>query len=57
MLKEDNVREGFFERGEFETVRDELPVELKGIVAIAFYTGWRIPALRDPAAAVGSGGP
>jgi integrase len=44
MLSEDNVRNGFFERGEFEDVRDALPGALRGVAIFAFYTGWRIPS-------------
>src|SRR4030067_2296072 len=41
MLKEDNVREGFFEHGEFMALRAALPVHLKAVVTLAFYTGMR----------------
>jgi integrase len=42
MLREDNVRTGFFERDEFEAVRSALPEPLRGVVAFAYLTGWRI---------------
>jgi integrase len=42
MLMERNVRTGFFERAEFEAVRDALPQPLRGIVTFAYFTGWRI---------------
>jgi integrase len=42
MLRENNTRTGFFERHEFEAVRDKLPVHLRPIVTFAFLTGWRI---------------
>jgi integrase len=41
MLKENNVRKGFFEHAEFEAVRDALPSYLKGLVTFAYKTGWR----------------
>ena len=41
MLKENNTRKGFFEKGEFFAVRDNLPNYLKGYVTFAFKTGWR----------------
>jgi integrase len=42
MLQEDNVRQGFFERDQFEAVRRLLPEYLRGLVTIAYITGWRI---------------
>ena len=42
MLAEDNVRQGFFEREQFEAVRHRLAPMYQGIVTIAYYTGWRI---------------
>jgi integrase len=42
MLKEDNVRTGFFEHHEFEALRDALPDELKGFLTFGYKTGWRI---------------
>jgi len=41
MLKESNVRTGFFERGEFVAFRDALPDYLKAIATFAYCTGWR----------------
>jgi len=41
MLKENNVRQGFFEHGEFVALRDALPSYLKGFVAFGYKTGWR----------------
>ena len=41
MLKERNVREGFFENGDFIALRDALPSYLKGLVTFAYKTGWR----------------
>jgi integrase len=42
MLKENNVRTGFFEREQFEAVRRYLPEYAQPIVTFAYYTGWRI---------------
>jgi integrase len=42
MLKEDNVRKGFFEPAQFESVRKRLPVELRPLVTIGYWTGWRV---------------
>jgi integrase len=42
MLKEHNVRKGFFEHGEFLALREALPDYLKGFVTFAYKTGWRV---------------
>ncbi len=42
MLREDNTRTGFFERHQFESVRAQLPAELRGLVTLAYTFGWRI---------------
>ena len=41
MLKEDNVRTGFFEPEQFESVRAHLPPHLRNVAAVAYVTGWR----------------
>ncbi len=41
MLQEHNVRQGFFERAEFLTLRAALPDYLKPVVTFAYFTGWR----------------
>ena len=41
MLKENNVRKGFFEREDFVAVRNALPEYLKPVVTFAYNTGWR----------------
>jgi len=41
MLRVDNVREGFFERDEFERLLAQLPDEIRPVVAFAYYTGCR----------------
>ena len=48
MLKEANVRQGFFERAAFEAVRRHLPEHLRGLVTAAYITGWRIPSELQP---------
>ena len=42
MLKENNIRKGFFEHGEFLALRDALPEHLKGFVTFGYKVGWRI---------------
>lgn len=41
MLKENNVRQGFFERQDFEDVRAALPEYLRGAMTLMYWTGWR----------------
>ena len=41
MLKESNVRKGFFEHDEFLALRNALPSHLKPVVTFAYHTGWR----------------
>jgi integrase len=41
MLKESNVRKGFFECGEYKALKDALPEELKPILAFGYHSGWR----------------
>ena len=42
MLRENNVRKGFFEHGDFLKLRDAMPDHLKGFVTFAYKTGWRL---------------
>ena len=42
LLQEDNIRQGFFEREQFEAVRRHLHCDLHGVVTLAYYTGWRM---------------
>jgi site-specific recombinase XerD len=44
LLKEHNIRQGFFEPAQFASVTTHLPVHMRGIVAFAFITGWRTPS-------------
>ena len=41
MLQEDNVRRGFFEREQFDSVRRHLPEALSSVATFAYLTGWR----------------
>jgi len=41
MLKESNIRKGFFEYGEFLALRDALPEDLQPIVTFGYHSGWR----------------
>jgi len=41
MLKENNVRQGFFEADEFQRLRNNLPGFLKAFVTFGYKTGWR----------------
>jgi integrase len=41
-LQEHNVRQGFFEREQFEAVRRHLPEHLRPLVTLAYITGWRL---------------
>ncbi|MDD5759656.1 MAG: site-specific integrase [Desulfobulbaceae bacterium] len=47
MLKEKNVRRGFFEHEEFLSLRDALPDPLKGLVTFAYKTGWRVGEITN----------
>jgi len=42
MLKENNIRKGFFEHSDFIAIRDALPDYLKGFVTFAYKVGWRL---------------
>jgi len=41
LLREENVRRGFFEAGEFASVRRRLPPDLADFVSFLYITGWR----------------
>ena len=41
MLKENNVRKGFFEHDAYVRLRQELPAELRPVLTFAYYTGCR----------------
>lgn len=44
MLKEQNVRTGFFEVDQFEAVRKHLPAAAQPVITFAYWSGWRIPS-------------
>ena len=48
MLREANVRQGFFERPAFEAIRRHLPEHLRGLVTVAYITGWRTASELQP---------
>jgi integrase len=41
MLEEDNVRQGFFEREQYEAIRKHLPEWVQPVADFAYITGWR----------------
>ena len=45
-LKENNVRKGFFEHGDFLALREALPDYMKGFVTFAYKTGWRMSEIE-----------
>jgi DNA-directed RNA polymerase subunit RPC12/RpoP len=47
MLKENNVRKGFFEHNEYLALRDALPPYLKPFVTFAYKFGWRDEEIAD----------
>jgi integrase len=42
MIREDNVRVGFFEREQYEALLAHLPEGMRPVVTFAYVTGWRI---------------
>ncbi len=42
LLREDNVRKGFFERSQLDDVLRHLPQELSTLILVAYITGWRV---------------
>jgi integrase len=44
LLKENNVRKGFFELEQAASVQRHLPAHMRGVAAFAFVTGWRTPS-------------
>jgi integrase len=47
MLKENNVRKGFFEHDQFLALREHLSEHLKGFVTFAYKTGWRVSEISE----------
>jgi integrase len=44
LLKEANIRRGFFEPEQFTSINAHLPVYMRAIVEFAYITGWRTPS-------------
>ena len=44
LLKEHNVRKGFFEPAQFASVTQHLPAYMRAIAEFAYVTGWRTPS-------------
>lgn len=47
ILKENNVRQGFFEHEDFIALRKGLPDYLRPLVTFAYFTGWRSQEIRS----------
>ena len=47
MLKENNIRKGCFEHGDYLALRDALPDYLKGFATFAYKTGWRVSEISN----------
>jgi len=47
MLKENNIRQGFFEHSEFQALRAALPEFLRPVVTFAYHTGCRRAEILD----------
>src|SRR5512139_384657 len=47
MLKESNVRKGFFEPHEYRAVKDVLPEDLKPVITFGYHSGWRKMEILD----------
>jgi len=47
MLKENNIRKGFFEHGDYLALKDALPDYLKGFATFAYKTGWRVSEISN----------
>jgi integrase len=41
MLKESNVRKGFFESSEYKAIKDALSDDLKPVITFGYHSGWR----------------
>jgi integrase len=42
LLREDNIRQGFFEREQIDSVLRQLPNDLQPVIKFAYITGWRV---------------
>ena len=48
LLEENNTRRGFFERHQFDAVREHLSEDFQGLVTFAYFTGWRVRSDIQP---------
>ena len=48
MLQERNIRQGFFERDQYQAVLRHLPDELRPLITFAYITGWRVRSEVQP---------
>lgn len=46
-LSESTPREGFFEHGEYEALKNALPSHLRPVIIMAYYTGMRLGEIRN----------
>lgn len=46
-LRENNIRQGFFEQDDFIRLRKALPEHLRPLVTFAYFTGWRSEEIRS----------
>ena len=47
MLRENNVRKGFFEHEDFLKMRDAMPEHMRGFITFAYKTGWRLSEITN----------
>ncbi len=47
MLKESNVRKGFFEHQEYKALKGVLPEDLKTVITFGYHSGWRKMEVLD----------
>ncbi len=47
MLKESNIRKGFFEPHEYRALKDAIPEELRPLITFAYHSGWRKAEILD----------
>ena len=48
MLQERNIRQGFFEREQYQAVLRHLPDDLRPLITFAYITGWRVRSEMQP---------
>jgi integrase len=47
MLRENNIRKGFFEHEDFIKLRETLPEYLRDFITFGYKTGWRISEIQN----------